>query len=559
MDIILKERLKGFVKRVPFLYPLAVFALEPKQEIQRWKNFYVFRDQCKNLFRTPRIKSPSGKLLVVSFLGRFIPAIKQEAFLAKAVQLKGLDPYVLTSRFSWESRYFKLFGIDNFIYFEDYLPKDNKKYFARVKHDMKDIRTFKDLMKYEYRGVKIGKYVCSSLIRKTYTGTVDMDDPEMIEVVFQSLVNTMKNTDAAWKIYDEIQPQHALFLERGYTPYGEFFDIALERGINAVQWCGCHRENAFMLKRYHRGNEAEHPASLSADTWEALKALPWDQHLSDAVKNELYRNYSSGNWFSEVGTQFHARIVSKEYVQKTLGLDPKKKTAVIFSHLFWDGTFFWGEDLFDNYRQWFIESVKAACKNTNLNWVIKVHPANIVKLNRDGYKGELIENTTIASAVGELPSHIKILPPTTKISTFSLFDAMDYCVTVRGTIGIEAAAYGIPVITAGTGRYDRHGFTIDSASQKEYLELLSNIHTIPPLSNEQIELAQKFAFGTFLLRPFDLKSMRVTYERDKTASSRIEFLLSSPEELEQTEDIKKFANWFIDGKNDDYCDISRLR
>jgi hypothetical protein len=46
---------------------------------------------------------------------------------------------------------------------------------------------------------------------------------------------------------------------------------------------------------------------------------------------------------------------------------------------------------------------------------------------------------------------------------------MDYCLTVHGTAGIEAARLGITVLTTGTGRYDRRGFTSDSDSREEYL------------------------------------------------------------------------------------------
>ena len=63
--------------------------------------------------------------------------------------------------------------------------------------------------------------------------------------------------------------------------------------------------------------------------------------------------------------------------------------------------------------------------------------------------------------IKELPPHVFFIPAESPISTFSFFGVMDYCLTVRGTIGIEAARMGIPVLTAGTGRYDRKGFTIN--------------------------------------------------------------------------------------------------
>jgi capsule polysaccharide export protein KpsC/LpsZ len=313
-----------------------------------------------------------------------------------------------------------------------------------------------------------------------------------------------------------------------------------------------------MLKRFRRGLEDQHPASLSDRTWEMLKKIPWTKEHVERIIQELFKNYSTGGWFSEVGTQFHTSMMEKEKVQKMLGLDPKKKTAVIFPHLFWDATFFWGEDIFTNYRDWYIHAVKAACENPNLNWVIKIHPANVVKLNRDGYKGELVEKLTIREAIGELPPHVKLLEPNTQISTYSLYAWIDYCLTVRGTPGIEAAMFGVPVFTAGTGRYDRHGFTIDSVNRQDYLEKLSRIHTYPRLTPEQIELAQKFAYGTFLLRPFSFKSMKIAYARDKKATARVDYLIDSSEQLLHAPDVNAFGQWLTGSQDEDYIDPSKL-
>ena len=81
---------------------------------------------------------------------------------------------------------------------------------------------------------------------------------------------------------------------------------------------------------------------------------------------------------------------------------------------------------------------------------------------------------------------------------------MDYCLTVRGTIGIEAASFGIRVLTAGTGRYDHRGFTTDSETRETYLARIAAIETLPRLSAAEQELAERFAYGAFMLRPFAL-------------------------------------------------------
>jgi hypothetical protein len=78
--------------------------------------------------------------------------------------------------------------------------------------------------------------------------------------------------------------------------------------------------------------------------------------------------------------------------------------------------------------------------------------------------------------------------PETDISTYSFFELTDYCLTVRGTIGIEMACYGVPVLTAGTGRYSHLGFTIDSGTREEYLNRVTQIDGQPRSTPQQTQL-----------------------------------------------------------------------
>ena len=244
-------------------------------------------------------------------------------------------------------------------------------------------------------------------------------------------------------------------------------------------------------------------------------------------------------------------------LQEQLDLDPQKKTAVIFSHLFWDATFFYGRDLFQDYEDWFVQTVKAAVSNSALNWIVKVHPSNIVKSRRDGFEGELSEMVAIRRDIGNLPDHIKLIEAESDINTYSLFSLMDYCLTVRGTIGIEASSFGIPVLTAGTGRYDHLGFTMDSESAAEYLQRLSRIQEIEPLSPDQRELAQRFAYGIFLMRPFIMQSASHEYQQDVRASAQFAIKVDSIQELVEAPDMRAFVDWACFSHAEDFLQESQ--
>ena len=86
------------------------------------------------------------------------------------------------------------------------------------------------------------------------------------------------------------------------------------------------------------------------------------------------------------------------------------------------------------------------------------------------------------------------------MSTWSLFDATDWGVTIRGSVGFELPCFGVPVLTAGTGFYSGRGFTVDSDTAEEYLRRLARIQDTPPLDDEAIELARRHAHALFRLR-----------------------------------------------------------
>jgi hypothetical protein len=288
-----------------------------------------------------------------------------------------------------------------------------------------------------------------------------------------------------------------------------------------------------------------------------MKKIPWDEICWQQLFEEVKSTYVSGEWFSEVGAQFNKKMYSKEELCRKLNLSPDKKTAVVFPHIFWDSTFFWGKDLFDNYYDWFVNVLKVAKDNTKLNWIIKIHPANVVKARRDNYRGQHRELAAVYETLGELPSHIKVVEPETDINTFSLFSITDYCLTVRGTVGIEASMFGIPTLTAGTGRYDGRGFTYDFEEKKSYLDCLKNLEKLPAINQQQIELARRFAYGIFILRPIHLDILEHGYEHDKTATMRFKLLFSTPQEYENSHFVRKFREFALSDK-EDFLDLQRM-
>ena len=84
----------------------------------------------------------------------------------------------------------------------------------------------------------------------------------------------------------------------------------------------------------------------------------------------------------------------------------------------------------------------------------------------DRAKLENLEIKAIIDEFGKVPENLTIIEPDTEINTLSFIDFIDYGITVRGTIGLELSSFGKVVVTAGSGRYDGNGFTLDAKSKK---------------------------------------------------------------------------------------------
>ena len=210
-----------------------------------------------------------------------------------------------------------------------------------------------------------------------------------------------------------------------------------------------------VFKRYTAETKAIHPRSLSDASWERVKQLEWTAERDAELQQEFARRYDRDATFLARWNQGWTRQQSRaRRSQRTLGLDPAKQDrgdllarALGREHVLRPRPL--------RRPGGVVRRVgRAACANDGVNWIVKLHPANVWKRRRDGVSGELDEHVGVREHVGELPPHVKLLDPDTDISTWSLFDVTDYGVTIRGSIGFE-----LPVLRQA--RADRgHGLLL---------------------------------------------------------------------------------------------------
>ncbi|MCL0102268.1 capsular biosynthesis protein [Dehalococcoidia bacterium] len=532
-------------------YDLAIF-----------RDLHRFRRTHAPLLVGSSNSKPQNKSVLIPSLSPLVYRIKLEILLGRALYLRGYKPYFLTYRSApipnYPSQYFRSAGFGQTLFYEDYFPKGDStrqeisQFCTQVLTPSLEPGRLQGL---SYRSVDIGEHLLASMSRTLHMGRIDLGQTKASAFAHNVLPELLSNVHAAERLLDTLSPDIVMFNDTSYTHYGPIHDLCLERNINAFQFNYGAEDNSLILKRSTTETRRTHPNSLSDDTWNMARTMSWTDTKNDAL-TEHFKDRYQGRWYMSQRNQHKKSIKSRDTVRRSLGIDPNKKTVVLFSHILWDANLFYGEDLFEDFGDWFVETLRSAYANPSVNWIVKLHPGNIWKQIQEGWADDQSELSLIQSRLGPLPRHITIVPSDTDLNTFSFFEIADAAITVRGTTGIELACHGVPVLTAGTGRYSGRGFTVESASKEEYLSRLLTINQIQPLSQAEINLARRYAYTLFVLRPWRFRALKSSFKAVEQGNHPLAWNLEADcswaNDLSKAPDLESLLDWIQHKERIDY-------
>jgi len=538
--------IKDILKRNNFLFQYLLF-LKTKYNnyTVRKLEFNNFKKNYKNIFPVKKSNSKAQKrnVLILCNHSNFY-SIKIELIFSLILNNDDYDIFFLSEKKNyWINKYIKWTKIGTIIYIQDFKIEKIKHTYSEINEDI----TIDEIKNMGYKNAWIGPQILSSLFRIFKTGILDLKDNNTFLTLKKIINNAITYVEIALLISQKNKFDLCIVNEPNYEINGAIIDILIFKNTDVIQYIQPSKDDALIFKRLNKSSRREHPASLSFESFSKIIKNIWDDNYEQKLKNEFISRYNGSNLLQKrnqsVDFDENLDILSK------IGINIKKnKIACIFCPVLWDANLFYGEDLFDDFGDWLKQTLINASLNKNITWLLKLHPANIWKMNNEGSKGVAADHEIINSLFKSLPDNIIILEPNCGVSTLNLFKVIDYGITVRGTIGIELPCFGIPVITAGTGRYSNLGFTIDSKDRLEYINKLLSLENISPLSEEQIQLAKWHAYGAFILRPWYMKSFKTVFNKNLSTSSEyyMDFVpnYSSAIDFMNNSDIKQLRTWF---------------
>ena len=546
----LKKHIKSFIRKHWFLEMLVFMILRPKLFLfEYFYKYFDYLDFKKSILNLENLKLSISKdsftenILLVPGKNMNIQWLQLWAVLGQYYIYRGHRVSAITSNNNpIQNKFLKLFNC-NLIFLED-LNIERHNLSDDLNGLVNNLNNFDDIKNFEYKGIPIGKMALSTYSRLNLTGLLELDTKESRDEVKYWISYLLKTVFISEKLLLDRKITMLIFTEVFMEEYGSIYYAALKMNLNIIRMAGTVRDNAIVAQHLTEESDRTHFSSFNDLTWAEILKKP----LNQEVKKELEQNFKDryGNkWSMSKRNQPNTKILSADDGKKLVNIPTDKKVAIIYSHILYDTLFFNGEDIYKNYADWLVETVKVACMNENLYWLIKIHPSNVWRgeMNSLTEKGKYEEVRIIEKKIGNLPNHIDYIYPDTPVSPYTWLKIADFGITTRGTSGIELGALGKQVLTAGTGRYEDVGFTINSKTIEEYELNLKNLHKLES-SEESIDLGIRFAYATFCLKPFTLDFLDPKPRKGKQEIVSTDDLIYSVKRMtEVPNSLNRFMEW----------------
>lgn len=340
-----------------------------------------------------------------------------------------------------------------------------------------------ELYNFNYKGVAFGNIIKGSLYRHFKSLTFD-------DTALEIGINHLK---VALSNYIEIERRlsssdiNAVLMSHGiYTTWEPVVEACKQHNVNFVCYDRAKTENCINININQASPDWDFSSAwvrfAHKELTESENQLT-DKYLSDRIlqKGDVYSyNFSLKE--------------QKDHLKKRLKIPENRKIVTIFTNLIWDAANVSRDIAFSSPLSCIIETLKYFEKRSDVQIVLRVHPAEKVLGTKEKY-GTLVRDYFKQ----KLPENITIIEPEDDVNSFSVIDISDIGVVNTSTVGLEFALIGKPVLLISETNYRGKGFTYDANSSIEYFTILEKLLDRPMLKENQISLARKYFFMMMFL------------------------------------------------------------
>jgi hypothetical protein len=355
-----------------------------------------------------------------------------------------------------------------------------------------------DLKQYVRHGVAIGEHAVAGALR--FFARADFSGETAAPDVLGRYLRAAHLTSRVLHNLLDAHPFEAVCVQQGlYVPQGIVAEVARVRGCRLAAWHVAYRKRSFVFSHretYHHTLMAEPVAE-----WEHMR---WSEAHERAIMEYLTSRRRSGrDWIA-----FHDRNPDEDLasIAAGLGIDRSKPLIGMLTNVSWDAQLHYPANAFPHMLDWVVKTIGYFSRRPDLQLVIRVHPAEIT--GDISSRQPVVEE--VARAFPALPPNVFIIPPESRISTYTVMEACDAVIIYGTKTGVELTSLGIPVIVAGEAWIRNKGITLDAQSTDDYFRLLDRLPLGRPMSDEMTARARKYAYHFFFRRMIPVNQVAPT-------------------------------------------------
>lgn len=203
-----------------------------------------------------------------------------------------------------------------------------------------------------------------------------------------------------------------------------------------------------------------------------------------------------------------------------LNINSKRKNVFMFTNIPWDQGLNEFSGIFEDVMDWVYQTVEHFIDHDEIDLWIKPHPIEV--------RGTSLSSQSVSEFIKtrypNLPKNIHLIDAELGISPYQLFEKIDLGIVLTGTLGLEMALDGLPVVSAGANPCYGLDFLSEPESQEAYFKAITNELNIV----RNIDSFRLFCYFYFIHQSFSWPLTKQSFGDDFQS-----YEFSSPSDLQK--------------------------
>lgn len=340
------------------------------------------------------------------------------------------------------------------------------------------------LTSYEMDGIRLGYYASVSARWFLLTNNVD-DSAEMMERLRGFIYLGALAYTAIQRLIQQFKPDKIVMFNGLHAPERMVQEAAVRHGIPYV----C-TERGYMVNTLYATHNMPCAGYPLDGLWSMFRDTPLSEGQNAVLDEYLHARRYGGKLMDNLWEGVRA---DETTLRSEVGLIPGRRTVAAFTNVQGDTAVIDKDLAYPDLRDWIDGLIACFRQRPEIDLVFRIHPAE-TRMKR--YTPRTGFGQYIAERHPDLPSHIKVIPSASTLSSYTLAGLSDLVMVYTSTVGLETTLMGKHSAVSGMVHYRDKGFTLDIRTPDD-MELWVRRWQAGELPPVDLELARRYAYMFF--------------------------------------------------------------